>query len=306
MRQGQVTIVGPQWVCGNIGNRDQFFPVSRCSTRSYAGPMRTPLIASQYCWAGWRGCCPQGHAIRIEQKYRTQQACILRLDPVHKAAKISGKGFRPLPSPEWFRRAAAMPAPRTARPVALSRLPWSWLPQCGERRQEDTPPRSPQVSLSLVTQDGPVTRVTLIDDRCVNCRDSKEFDLLCSLFCSIVITRLARRLSVCKSSTESTLQSVLEEPVIAIPNELEQAFRAQHRLVFRTAYRVTGNAADAEDVLQTVFLRLLRRNIDASPMENPESYLRRAAVTLLWTSFDLVRPQRPSPNRRNAPHAATR
>ena len=26
-------------------------------------------------------------------------------------------------------------------------------------------------------------------------------------------------------------------------------------MVFRTAYRITGNAADAEDVLQTVFLR---------------------------------------------------
>jgi RNA polymerase sigma-70 factor (ECF subfamily) len=49
---------------------------------------------------------------------------------------------------------------------------------------------------------------------------------------------------------------------------------------------VTGNAADAEDVLQTVFLRLLRRNIDASPMENPESYLRRAAVN---AALDVIR-----------------
>jgi RNA polymerase sigma-70 factor (ECF subfamily) len=84
----------------------------------------------------------------------------------------------------------------------------------------------------------------------------------------------------------STLQSVLEEPAIKIPDELEQAFRAQHGLVFRTAYRITGSAADAEDVLQTVFLRLLRRDRDSSPMENSESYLRRAAIN---AALDVIR-----------------
>jgi RNA polymerase sigma-70 factor (ECF subfamily) len=84
----------------------------------------------------------------------------------------------------------------------------------------------------------------------------------------------------------STLQSVLGEPAISVPDELEQAFRAQHRLVFRTAYRVTGNAADAEDVLQTVFLRLLRRDSHSDPLENPESYLRRAAVN---AALDVIR-----------------
>jgi RNA polymerase sigma-70 factor (ECF subfamily) len=84
----------------------------------------------------------------------------------------------------------------------------------------------------------------------------------------------------------STLQSVLEEPVIAIPDELERAFRAQHGLVFRTAYRITGNAADAEDALQSVFLRLLRRDRDAAPLENPESYLRRAAIN---AALDVIR-----------------
>jgi DNA-directed RNA polymerase specialized sigma24 family protein len=56
------------------------------------------------------------------------------------------------------------------------------------------------------------------------------------------------------------LRSVLaEEPAIAIPDELDRTFRAYHGIVFRTAYRITGNVADAEDVLQSVFLRLLRR-----------------------------------------------
>ena len=83
-----------------------------------------------------------------------------------------------------------------------------------------------------------------------------------------------------------TLLSVLEEPAIAIPDELEPVFRAHHRLVFGTAYRITGNASDAEDVLQTVFLRLLRRGQNADPLENAESYLRRAAIN---AALDVIR-----------------
>jgi RNA polymerase sigma-70 factor, ECF subfamily len=56
--------------------------------------------------------------------------------------------------------------------------------------------------------------------------------------------------------------------------------------VFATAYRITGNAGDAEDVLQTVFLRLLRRGRNADPLEKPESYLRRAAIN---AALDVIR-----------------
>jgi RNA polymerase sigma-70 factor, ECF subfamily len=77
-----------------------------------------------------------------------------------------------------------------------------------------------------------------------------------------------------------------EEPAIAIQGELEQAFRAHHALVFRTAYRITGSAADAEDVLQTVFLRLVRKPEQFEAMENAESYLRRAAIN---AALDIVR-----------------
>jgi RNA polymerase sigma-70 factor, ECF subfamily len=87
------------------------------------------------------------------------------------------------------------------------------------------------------------------------------------------------------------LRSVLaEEPAIAIPDELDRAFRAYHGLVFRTAYRITGNAADAEDVLQTVFLRLWRRAGQDDVMENEESYLRRAAIN---AALDVVRSRQP-------------
>jgi len=40
--------------------------------------------------------------------------------------------------------------------------------------------------------------------------------------------------------------------------ELETLFQTHHGRVFRTAQRITGSAADAEDVLQTVFLRLVK------------------------------------------------
>lgn len=86
-----------------------------------------------------------------------------------------------------------------------------------------------------------------------------------------------------------TLLSVLEEPAIAIPDELEQSFRAHHGLVFRAAYRITGNAGDAEDVLQTVFLRLLRRGPNTEALDNPESYLRRAAIN---AALDVIRARR--------------
>jgi RNA polymerase sigma-70 factor (ECF subfamily) len=68
--------------------------------------------------------------------------------------------------------------------------------------------------------------------------------------------------------------------------ELERIFREHHAMVFRAAYRVTGNADDAEDVLQTVFLRMVKRDGDAPPVENMASFLHRAAVN---AALDLVR-----------------
>ena len=67
---------------------------------------------------------------------------------------------------------------------------------------------------------------------------------------------------------------------------MERIFQQHQSRVFGTAYRVTGSAQDAEDCLQTVFLRLLRRqdSLDLSP--SPGSYLHRAAVN---AALDLMR-----------------
>ncbi len=93
-----------------------------------------------------------------------------------------------------------------------------------------------------------------------------------------------------KEKVEATAQ--LEPPQTAPPN-LDLIFREHHSTVYRAACRVTGNAGDAEDVMQTVFLRLLRRQPDAAAVANMEGYLRRAAVN---AALDLVRSRQAAPH----------
>jgi RNA polymerase sigma-70 factor (ECF subfamily) len=68
-------------------------------------------------------------------------------------------------------------------------------------------------------------------------------------------------------------------------HEFEAIFREHSRLVYRTAYGVTGNAEDAEDVLQTIFLRLVRRELPPNLKANPRAYLYRAAVNVSLTTL---------------------
>src|SRR5579871_125667 len=76
------------------------------------------------------------------------------------------------------------------------------------------------------------------------------------------------------------------EPAPSPAADLEGIFRQNSASVFRAAYRVTGNAADAEYVLQTVFLRMMKRDTGAQPVENMASFLHRSAVN---AALDLMR-----------------
>ena len=67
---------------------------------------------------------------------------------------------------------------------------------------------------------------------------------------------------------------------------LAALYQEHQSRVFSAAYRVTGNASDAEDVLQTVFLRLARREGDLALDAGAGSYLHRAAVN---AALDLLR-----------------
>ena len=76
------------------------------------------------------------------------------------------------------------------------------------------------------------------------------------------------------------------------PPALADLFRDHHERVYRAAYRITGDPSDAEDVLQNVFLRLLRRGDELDLSATASPYLHRAAVN---TALDLLRVRRRAP-----------
>lgn len=83
------------------------------------------------------------------------------------------------------------------------------------------------------------------------------------------------------------------KPLPSPPDQLESLFHEHHKQIFRTAYRITGSASDAEDVLQTVFLRLVRSGAGQSLAQKPAAYLVRAAVN---ASLDIIRRRRTAPS----------
>jgi RNA polymerase sigma-70 factor, ECF subfamily len=78
------------------------------------------------------------------------------------------------------------------------------------------------------------------------------------------------------------------------PTGFAEIYEKNYALVYRAAFRITGNAADAEDVLQTVFLRILSQGARLDAAQVSQGYFRRAAVN---ASVDLLR--------RRASHAET-
>lgn len=73
-------------------------------------------------------------------------------------------------------------------------------------------------------------------------------------------------------------------PLVEAGEGLSELFTAHHRRILSAAYRITGNMADAEDVAQSVFLRLAGGG--ALPPANAGSYLYRAAIN---GALDLLR-----------------
>ena len=73
---------------------------------------------------------------------------------------------------------------------------------------------------------------------------------------------------------------IFELPIFMTPTTplagVAELYERHYETVFRAALRLTGNAADAEDVLQTVFLRVLARSGGDAALS--AAYFRRAAV----------------------------
>jgi RNA polymerase sigma factor (sigma-70 family) len=65
-----------------------------------------------------------------------------------------------------------------------------------------------------------------------------------------------------------------------------ELYQRYYATIYHAALRVTGNPADAEDVLQTVFLRILSQRGRLDPAQVPEAYFRRAATN---AAVDLLR-----------------
>jgi RNA polymerase sigma factor (sigma-70 family) len=90
--------------------------------------------------------------------------------------------------------------------------------------------------------------------------------------------------------TTASLQVADEQPIAMTPTTAPVGFAELYEhhseAVFRAALRVTGNPADAEDVLQTVFLRALAADGDVAAAVTPAAYFRRAAVN---AAVDLLR-----------------
>jgi RNA polymerase sigma-70 factor (ECF subfamily) len=87
-------------------------------------------------------------------------------------------------------------------------------------------------------------------------------------------------------ATATHLRAIPGTPPPPARDSLEGLFSEHYDRVFRAAYRVTGSVVDAEDVLQTVFLRLAKRGQELNLEPNPASYLHRAAIN---ASLDLLR-----------------
>jgi RNA polymerase sigma-70 factor (ECF subfamily) len=83
---------------------------------------------------------------------------------------------------------------------------------------------------------------------------------------------------------ENVSAAIATIPLIEANERLAQLFAAHHRRVLVAAYRITGSMADAEDVAQTVFMRLIHSEDLA--MKNAGSYLYRSSIN---GALDLLR-----------------
>jgi RNA polymerase sigma-70 factor, ECF subfamily len=82
------------------------------------------------------------------------------------------------------------------------------------------------------------------------------------------------------------LAMAMEAMPVSLPKGFQQIYEEHSGLVLRAALRVTGNMADAEDVLQTVFMRVLNQPDGLQAGVSQEAYLRRAATN---AAIDVLR-----------------
>lgn len=89
-----------------------------------------------------------------------------------------------------------------------------------------------------------------------------------------------------------TPATALRPSTVSQAQDFDEIYRDHAPLVYRTAWGVLGSREDADDVVQTVFLRLLQRESPVEFQGNAGAYLYRAAVNV---SLDILKARRRRP-----------
>ena len=84
---------------------------------------------------------------------------------------------------------------------------------------------------------------------------------------------------------DQAVRLVAESPqggtlAVAVPLRFEDFFESEAKTLFRRLCAVTGNAAEAEEIMQDAFLALWERWDRVSAMEEPTGYLYRTAMNV--------------------------
>ena len=65
-----------------------------------------------------------------------------------------------------------------------------------------------------------------------------------------------------------------------LKRELEQIFRDYYQLIYRVAFSQVKNHADAEDITQEVFLKIIRHDMRYQSMEHERAWIVRVTINL--------------------------
>ena len=82
------------------------------------------------------------------------------------------------------------------------------------------------------------------------------------------------------------MSTLMAPDAAGLDEAFERIFREHYRMAYRTAFGILGNSEDADDAAQTIFLRLLNRDLPNDLLKHPKAYLYRAALN---ESLNIVR-----------------
>jgi len=84
--------------------------------------------------------------------------------------------------------------------------------------------------------------------------------------------------------------ALMSDVAAAVDTSFDEVVRQCDGLVLRTAYRILGNWADAEDVAQDAFVRLHKRGVDFANESGLKAWLYRVTVNLCLDHRRATRP----------------